>query len=340
MRFGQATDPFFRTAVHEMGHAMGLYHNTVDNGFMNTTDVIALNATAANPFPTNVRWAFATNDAKQLRHYPDLFVRPGGVPFGEADPAIPPITPNDLAGASQGLQLRVTPVLDVLPLAAPVRLELELANTGSEPFTAPARLAMSTSEIEGTVVLPGGEVRTFRPIIKCLEGVEQRTLAPGESVFGSITLLRGAEGALFPMAGLYRIEVRIRLSIPPLELAISGAAEIMVTPVENREHAKAALCVLSEPDTLLTLVFGGDHLVAGIAAVQAALQSAVLRPHFAYIEAKRVAERFGRRKPERQTAARLISSETVMSVSERRKAARWKNGSKAAEKPSDEKAYV
>src|SRR5262249_19673027 len=31
LRFGTAKAPFFRTAVHELGHAMGLFHTTVDN---------------------------------------------------------------------------------------------------------------------------------------------------------------------------------------------------------------------------------------------------------------------------------------------------------------------
>ena len=62
----------------------------------------------------------------------------------------------------------------------------------------------------------------------------------------------------------------------------------MVTPPVDDAHAEAALKVLTTPDALLTLALGGDHLDEGIEAIQAALDNPVLRPHFAYIEAKRV----------------------------------------------------
>ena len=51
LRFGTAAAPYFRTAVHEVGHAMGLYHNTADFGFMCTSDVIAAGATAGQSVP-------------------------------------------------------------------------------------------------------------------------------------------------------------------------------------------------------------------------------------------------------------------------------------------------
>jgi hypothetical protein len=75
------TVAFFRTAVHEMGHAMGLDHNTGagDFFFMRPTEGIADTAPASQPFPTNISWSFHPNDIHQLRHWPDIIVRPGGI---------------------------------------------------------------------------------------------------------------------------------------------------------------------------------------------------------------------------------------------------------------------
>jgi hypothetical protein len=66
---------------------------------------------------------------------------------------------------------------------------------------------------------------------------------------------------------------------------------------------------------------GGDHLPDGIEAIQEALENPVLKPHFAFIEAKRVAERFGKRKPNLKSAAHLIDDSTVMSPAEIKRAA-------------------
>lgn len=104
-----------------------------------------------------------------------------------------------------------------------------------------------------------------------------------------------------------------------LVATVTGAADVLITSAVDEAHAQAALKVLSTPDALLTLALGGDHLPGGIAAIGAALNNPVLRPHYAYIEAK-LARQFRDRKADFKAAAGLIEPSTVMSPAEIRKA--------------------
>lgn len=323
MRFGTAAAPYFRTAVHEAGHAMGLYHNTADNGIMNTTDVISNNSLAPGSpaFPANIQWSYNPEDARRLRHMPDIYVRPGGVPFGTSYAATP-ISPMDLSVEADGLEMHVTPLLESVPLGAPVRVNLSLVNTSNESVAAPTTLDMKSGLVRGKVVDPAGAVRSFSPLMLCIEDFPVDALGPKQSVSDSITLLRGAQGALFPMPGVYQIQVEVHWDSGDLEAVVTGGTSVMVTSAVDEAHSLAALKVLTTPDALLTLVLGGDHLKEGIEAIHTALDNPVLQPHFAHIEAKRVAERFGKRKADLKAAAQIIDDATVMSQAEVNKAAR------------------
>jgi hypothetical protein len=128
--------------------------------------------------------------------------------------------------------------------------------------------------------------------------------------------MRGAEGALFGVSGVHEIQVEVHWDMDEMTAHVAGSATVMVTAATDALHAAAAHNVLATPDTHLVLAIGGDHLTDGIAAIQSALDSPVLRPHFAAIEAKRVGRRFGKRKPDVKAAAALVDAGTVMSGSE------------------------
>ncbi|MBK8853227.1 MAG: hypothetical protein IPN10_03750 [Saprospiraceae bacterium] len=320
-RSGASAKTFFRTAVHEIGHAMGLFHNTVNNGFMNTTDVIASSATPpVTPFPNNIIFSYADDDKRRLRHYPDIHVRPGGTRFGDASMANPTISPLDESYNLDGIQFTVTPLLETVPLGAPVRVNIELKNAMGQDMLLPANLTLKGGNIKGTVTGSNGQARTFSPIIICMDDEQLDVLKAGKSIISDLTLLRGKEGALFPNEGLYTIQVILHWDVDGFPIELKSNANVMVTPVVDESHAKAAMKTLSTPDLLLTLAFGGDHLKDGVDALQTALKNKTLRPHFSYTECKRISKPYFKRKADLKKAAELITSDTIMSKTEVTKA--------------------
>ena len=184
----------------------------------------------------------------------------------------------------------------------------------------PANLTMKGGAVRGRVVDPSGTVRTFWPLVRCIEEEEIAELAPGQSAGDWITLLRGAEGSLFAAPGAHRVVVEVEWSLGEARIHLSGETSVMISPAENEAHAEAALKVIASPDALLTLVIGGDHLEEGIEAIHAALDSPVLQPHYAYIEAKRIGKRFGDREADIDAASELLTPETVVTPREAQKA--------------------
>lgn len=316
-RFGAAAAPYFRTAVHEIGHAMGLYHNTADNGFMNTTGVIAA---SAGTFPGNIQWSFNGEDARRLRHMPDPWVRPGMVPFGQPYGSVP-ISPADMMDLDGALTLKVEPLDAAVPIGAPVRVRLTLTNESDSPLEVPDTLTLKGEHVAGRTVDMAGVARSFRSIFRCIEDHRHEVLKPSASMTADMTLLRGAEGALFPAAGMYRVVVDVTWQMGGLPVRASAGAPVMVTPPVDEGHGRAAMQVLSSADLLLTLAIGGDHLEDGTEALKTAMADKTLAPHYAVIEAKRLGRSSAGRQADPKAAIAALSADAVMSPSEARSVA-------------------
>jgi hypothetical protein len=318
-RFGTVPAAYLRTAIHEIGHAMGMLHNPDqgDLGFMNTTDMIEQSATAASAFPRNIQWRYAATDIAHLRHAPDIHVRPGGAPFDPTHGA--PLTLADGETAVEGLVLHVTPLSDTVPLGAPVRVDLHLENTSRSSIRVPAGIGLRSGCTRGTVTGPTGQARTFSPLILCVDEQPLTELGPGEAIESSLTLLRGGQGALFELPGTYTVTVAIRWPAGDAEAAVTGSTTTEVTGPVDDDHAGAATAVLADPDALLVVALGVEEL----GSIDDALACTVLRPHFLYFEARRCAQRFRDRRPDPHSAEAALNEKPIMSTREREKSTRF-----------------
>ena len=81
---------------------------------------------------------------------PDIWVRPGGVPFGAAY-GTAPMSADDAVVEPEGLRLDVEPLLAAVPIGAPVRVRTR-CTTRRTMIPAPSS-SLAESSIESTVWL-------------------------------------------------------------------------------------------------------------------------------------------------------------------------------------------
>jgi hypothetical protein len=349
---------YARVALHEIGHAMGLDHNHDDDGLMNTTDAIAENAwnhgqqtvkearekalddilnvlgkgkqiqdaaksaqeletarsTAEDAqFPSNVGLDFHPDDRRRLQLGPDIAVRPGTTYESGG-----PLFADAAAYRAEDLDLEVMPLLDTVPLGAPVRIGLRLHNATSTRQLVPKYLNLGSGVVSGTVTaLATGETRTFWPLKRPLDADPEQTLDPGQfSPADSLTLLRGAQGALFPMAGDYRVQVTVAWERGGTRVFSDGDTTIRVSSAVDDAHRAVAIQLINTPDTLLNLALGGHLKGPGADAITAACSNPILGPHYAVIPARKAVTQHFNTPPNLQEMSWWIKTDTVLSIAE------------------------
>ena len=159
------------------------------------------------------------------------------------------------------MTLSVTPLLDAVPIGAPVRIKLELKNNSDSPIAVPESLSLKSEHVTGAVSDGSQAKRSFRSIFRCIEEHSLGVLKPGASILADMTLLRGLEGALFPGPGLHGVDVRLDWEIDGIGVGVTGSASVMITPPVDDDHAATAKHTLSAPDLLLTVAVGGLSLI-------------------------------------------------------------------------------
>lgn len=326
----QSPELYFRTAVHELGHAMGMVHQTEasgDLGFMTTLDDIkallvkqnSKGRAASSPsdkkparprdLPATtlrraLKWEFAPKDSLRLRHFPDYVVRPGGQPFaGQVwrlssrrpipNPASSALSVNlwsNDASRDDQLSLRVAPHPEsrVLPLGAPVRLELQVRNHSAGTVAIPS-LKLSHTHLTVMMQGPAGVERRIQPLVHVTSKSEAGSMTLGSSEFQAhaLTLAWGDRGYLFPGPGQYQIQVRwLRSRGNRAPYLLTGKTTVLVRDeVFKMKDGTVLRALMSNPDVLKILAFGGSEYVGGSAeeTLNDALGFKVLAPHYRYI---------------------------------------------------------
>jgi len=288
---------FLRAVIHELGHAMGLSHNFSSREFMQGTDYIAEDPRGR--FPHNIVWSFSSEDLVRLKHLPDPWVRPGGVPLAQGFAKLPVPLEDITSDASDQFAFEAIPLATAVPLGAPVRLHLRLTSRSNQEMPGPCSLSLSDGCVSGTVTGPGNVARSFASA-KLLQGKKFLRLNAGEIIEDDVILLRGPDGSLFPTPGVYEIGVDVIWIAPGGLARIRAKAALLITWPPASADELAAVAVLSNREIVIPLIFRSSpsglaekdqrQLDNGMAALALALEAPGLRYYWAAIEARRLAE--------------------------------------------------
>jgi hypothetical protein len=309
------TPAYFRTAAHEIGHALNLEHNFSTAGFMATTDAIrdiaerrrslidGANRGKGDPNEEinvlkEIEWQFAPDDLERLRHWPDVVVRPGakqrpkfvlpGIDTFRFDPLFGGAADN---APETNLQFEIKPYRENVPLGAPVRILTELKNIGEMPLKVP-KLRFKAGNIYGQVESRSKQVRTFQALSGPDDELGMETLDRGSSVKGSLSLLGGPEGALFPAPGSYTVTVSLQVYRRGGYIELKKSTEVRIEPYIDEKQRRIAELLLNSGPALVNFVIG-DGLSEGEQAVNLALNNPVLGPHYAIVSLKRLCRAAG-----------------------------------------------
>ncbi len=173
---------FLRTALHELGHMQGLYHNPASPGIMQPLEYLE------NQWISKREGKYDDKNAFRLRHLPDLWVRPGGVPFGyryraSAIDVLDLVPANE--GDSAGIELTILPI-EAPSTDPPVEIVMTLWNGSGRDILCPLpRYALPRNRRFGLWLdTPSGESQEILPLRfpRQLRGKESTSLLRCEKI--------------------------------------------------------------------------------------------------------------------------------------------------------------
>ena len=306
---GQA---YYRTAIHEIGHAMWLLHKHAHNcSLMSLTKQIA--KANRHTFPDSIKWEFSGESILNLKHLPDAYVRPGMLRFGRDGFSYRMSAPIP---SQEGLDVVLKPLRNSFPLGAPVRLNIAIRNHTGYNIKIPERLGLNSESIEVHVEL-GDHYNIAKSSLRVATNHELIPLEDGEEICG-LTLFDGINGPLFPKPGTYTVIVVLNWYDGESSFRIGERIEIEV--IEKTADVDSDLIdeLLKNEEVPFAIELGTANLEIGTILLEKASKSGI-RDHFSFNVLRAFALSSEKNAGfEERITEELSLPETLLTVSERK----------------------
>jgi hypothetical protein len=199
---------YYWVALHEMGHMQGLYHNPTDRGVMQPRHY------RDGEFDPDRDLLHAAIDTHRLRHLPDLWVRPGGVPFGHRYRPIAIDLQDMLPGDEQPIAAKVDDVFATTGEPKPFWITLENVSSNNLvcPYEDEAQLGRGF--LGASLATPSDEWLDLSPefLPRLLAESKQTHLEPGGRYRFAVRWPEG--GDRLHQAGMYGLNVHLTWLLP------------------------------------------------------------------------------------------------------------------------------
>lgn len=231
------------TAVHEIGHGFNLAHSwqkeagipfplTARNepearSFMNYPDKVSGGQEA---FFSDFEYRFSERELFFMRHAPRDFVRMGGALWGQNHGLS-----NTVERPEQTFRLELRPnrKRNVYAFLEPANLELKLTNISSLAQNVPLDVLEEGHHVSMAVAHEGTETsRRHRPFKSACYDHQLKSIAPGQSIYGTHFVGASVGGWLIDEPGFYAIQAAVSFGG---ETYVSNLLRIYVSPVASAE---------------------------------------------------------------------------------------------------------
>lgn len=336
----QNNDFFFRTALHEIGHSMGLRHDKEGATIMRPTNEILRQK------QVNIEWSFSERDQFLLKHLPDINIRPGGAPYdillshnysmGSKDSLIDrTISFNQFSKdpINNELEVELKPVLLRNPIGSPVCINCELINNvhnkPEETTTKPIEISKSAI-IDLTInclsINNNKYDQYIAPFQILINDDEKEEIFPGRSKIFSISLLSNKDIPIFRHVGKYKLFINIllnTLSDDQIKIKAETTIEIIkpkMTVKEERIYNQFCHEIFATQEFLVLFSLGGgDNLHKGVRLLNKLLSNPVFFRHYSWLKAVQIGNSFFNRKGNLKRMAKTLRMNTVLGYNDIKK---------------------